>query len=71
MLCLFEEVAMWPHKDLGWWGFVLSLVALFLLYPVGVIVNITTPKLQNWWAGAVGSDYAEEDRKPGKATCRL
>jgi hypothetical protein len=41
---------MWPHKDFGWWGFVLSMVALLLIYPVGVIVNITTPKLQNWWA---------------------
>jgi hypothetical protein len=41
---------MWLHKDLGWWGFVLSIVALILLYPMGVLVNVTTPKLQNWWA---------------------
>ncbi len=36
--------------DLGTWGFILSLVALVLLYPAGVLVNLTTPKIKNWWA---------------------
>ena len=33
----------WP-KDLGEWGFILSLLALLLMYPVGLIVNISSPK---------------------------
>ena len=40
----------WP-KDLGEWGFILSLLALLLMYPVGLIVNISSPKLQDWFAG--------------------
>jgi hypothetical protein len=37
-------------KDLGTWGFILSLAALLLMYPVGLLINLTSPKIQNWWA---------------------
>jgi hypothetical protein len=40
----------WLPKDVPTWGFVLSVLALVLMYPVGILTNITTPKLQNWWA---------------------
>ena len=36
--------------DLGTWGFYLSIVALLLMYPVGVLINMTTPLIQNWIA---------------------
>ena len=49
-LIICAVVSLWPHKDLGWWGFVLSVVAILLLYPGGVLVNITTPMLLDWWA---------------------
>ena len=29
--------------DLGRWGFILSVVALLLMYPVGLLVNMTSP----------------------------
>ena len=38
------------HHDLGWWGFVLSVIALILLVPLNLLSNILTPKIQNWWA---------------------
>jgi hypothetical protein len=38
-------------KDLGTWGFILSVVAILLMYPVGLLINITTPIVQNWIAG--------------------
>jgi hypothetical protein len=37
--------------DLGWWGFVLAIVALVLAYPLDVLAHLTTPVLRNWWAG--------------------
>ena len=37
-------------KDLGTWGFILSIVAIVLMYPVGLLINITTPIVQNWIA---------------------
>ena len=38
----------WLPHDLGTWGFILSIVTLILMYPVGVMINMTTPLLQNW-----------------------
>lgn len=46
-------------KDLGTWGFILSLVAIVLMYPVGVLINITSPKLYNWYAGRSTDKAAE------------
>lgn len=37
-------------KDLGTWGFILSIVAIVLMYPVGLLINMTTPVVQNWIA---------------------
>jgi hypothetical protein len=37
-------------KDLGTWGFILSVLALILMYPVGLLVNWTSPKFQDWLA---------------------
>jgi heme A synthase len=45
-----EEVSMWPHRDLGWWGFVISLMALLGAYPLSLLANLTSPALKNWWA---------------------
>jgi hypothetical protein len=42
---------MWPHKDLGWWAFVLTVVGLVLLVPASIVANLITPKLKDWWAG--------------------
>jgi hypothetical protein len=36
--------------DLGTWGFILSVIALIAMYPVGILINVTSPKLQNSWA---------------------
>jgi len=41
---------MWPHRDLGWWGFVISVVALLGAYPLSLLANLTSPALKNWWA---------------------
>jgi hypothetical protein len=41
---------MWLHKDLGWWAFVISVVALVLVYPLEVLAHITAPWWKNWWA---------------------
>ena len=38
------------QTDFGFWGFALSVVALVLIIPLGIVVNILTPKVQNWWA---------------------
>lgn len=45
-----REMFLWPQKDLGWWGFWIGLLALFLAVPLAVIGNILTPKILNWWA---------------------
>jgi hypothetical protein len=42
---------MWPHKDLGWWGFWISIFTFFAAVPLGVTANLLAPKIQNWWAG--------------------
>ena len=34
-------------KDLGTWAFVLSIIAILLMYPVGVLINLTTPRIAN------------------------
>ena len=36
--------------DLGTWSFILSILAIVLMYPVGVLINLTTPLVQNWLA---------------------
>jgi hypothetical protein len=41
---------MWMHHDLGWWGFVLAVIALAMAYPLNVFANLTSPVLKNWWA---------------------
>jgi hypothetical protein len=41
---------MWPHKDLGWWGFVISITALLGAYPISLVANLTSPAVKNWWS---------------------
>jgi hypothetical protein len=38
-------------SDLGTWGFVLSILAIVLMYPMGILINFTSPKVSDWWAG--------------------
>jgi hypothetical protein len=33
-------------RDFGTWGFILSVLALFLMYPVGIFINLTSPAFQ-------------------------
>ena len=40
---------MW-HKDLGWWAFWISLLALISAFPLSVLANLASPKIRNWWA---------------------
>ncbi len=37
-------------KDLGTWGVIIGIIALVLAYPLSLLANITSPRLQNWWA---------------------
>jgi hypothetical protein len=37
-------------KDLGTWAFILSLAAIVLMYPIGLLINFTAPKLETWFA---------------------
>jgi hypothetical protein len=37
----------WLPHDLATW---LAIVALLLMYPVGLLVHFTAPRFQNWWA---------------------
>lgn len=37
-------------KDLGTWAFILSLLTLILMYPAGLLINLTTPLVANWLA---------------------
>lgn len=37
-------------KDLGTWGFILSVAALILMYPVGLLISFTAPKIETWFA---------------------
>jgi hypothetical protein len=41
--------------DLGTWGFILSIVAILLMYPMGLLINMTTPAVQNWIASRTKS----------------
>lgn len=41
---------MWLHKNLEWWGFVIGIVTFIGAIPMGVLSNLATPRLQNWWA---------------------
>jgi hypothetical protein len=38
------------HHDLGWWGFVISIVALVAAYPLDLLAHMTSPRIKNWWA---------------------
>jgi hypothetical protein len=49
----------WPH-DLGTWGFILALITLVLMYPVGILINVTTPMIKNCYAA--GSKASLEER---------
>jgi hypothetical protein len=40
----------WVPHDLGTWGFILSVLAILLMYPVGLLINLTSPVIQNWIA---------------------
>jgi hypothetical protein len=41
---------MFLHHELGWWGFVLAVVALVLAYPLDVLAHLSSPIIRNWWA---------------------
>lgn len=36
--------------DLGTWGFILAILGIVLMYPVGLLINLTTPLVQMWIA---------------------
>ena len=40
----------WIPRDLGTWGFILGVLTLLFAYPVGLLVDITSPEIQNWWS---------------------
>jgi hypothetical protein len=40
----------WLSKDLGTWGFWISIIAFISAYPLSLLANITSPRLLNWWA---------------------
>jgi hypothetical protein len=40
----------WLAKDPGWWGFWISILALLGAYPLSLLANLTSPRIQNWWA---------------------
>jgi len=46
-------------KDLGTWGFILSLAAIVLMYPVGVLINLSSPKIHNWYSSRSVDKAAE------------
>jgi hypothetical protein len=37
-------------RDAGTWALIISIIGLLLIFPLGILVNIVTPKLQDWWA---------------------
>jgi hypothetical protein len=39
----------WP-KDRGEWGFWIGIAAFVLAYPFSLLANLTSGRLQNWWA---------------------
>ena len=39
----------WLPHDLGTWGFIISVVALLLTIPLGIVATILAPKAQVWW----------------------
>lgn len=38
---------MWMGHELGWWGFWLAILGIILMYPIGVLINLTTPSIAN------------------------
>lgn len=37
-------------KDAGTWALIISILGLLLIFPIGLLVNIATPIVQDWWA---------------------
>jgi hypothetical protein len=37
------------HHDLGWWAFIISIVALVAAYPLSLLANLTTPFIVTWF----------------------
>ena len=37
------------HHDLGWWAFIISIVALVAAYPSSLLANLTTPFIVTWF----------------------
>jgi hypothetical protein len=37
-------------RDAGTWALIISIVGLFLIFPIGILVNMATPRLENWWS---------------------
>lgn len=39
----------WP-RNLGEWGFWIGILAILLAYPLALLANVTSPRIENWWA---------------------
>ena len=63
-----EKRSMWMGHDLGWWAFVISVLALVLAYPLDLAAHLTAPKLKNWWAER---SVASIRRRLGELEARL
>jgi hypothetical protein len=37
-------------KDAGSWGLIVAVLGILLLYPMGLLINMTTPLVQSWMA---------------------
>jgi hypothetical protein len=44
-----EKAVVWLPRDLGTWGFILSLAALLLTIPLGIVSTLLAPKVRLWW----------------------
>jgi hypothetical protein len=40
----------WIPRDSGSWGVILGVLALLLMFPMGVVINLVTPVIKDWWA---------------------
>src|ERR1039458_4719054 len=40
----------WLPKDKATWGFWISIFTLFVAVPFGIVANLLTPKIRDWWA---------------------
>jgi hypothetical protein len=55
-------------KDSATWSLYISIAAVILIVPLGILTNVITPKLQNWWAGR---SRASLTRRVHKLRCEL